>query len=71
MNLAGTPRHRSWGHVFTSEPVEEEQTGVVTRRDQLIDGSRGHQMQAAVGMVTGYPRMAQLAGRTLRMWASR
>ena len=32
MNLAGTQRHRSWGHVFTSQLVEEEQTGVVTRR---------------------------------------
>jgi hypothetical protein len=26
MNFGGTPRHRSWGHVFTSQLVEEEQT---------------------------------------------
>jgi cytochrome P450 len=32
MNLGGTPRHRSWGHAFTSPLMEEEQTGVVTRR---------------------------------------
>jgi hypothetical protein len=32
MNLGGTPPPRSWGHLFTSQPVEEEQTGVVTRR---------------------------------------
>jgi hypothetical protein len=32
MNLGGTPRHRSWGHLFTSQLVEKEQTGVVTRR---------------------------------------
>jgi len=32
MNFGGTPRHRSWGRVFTSQLVEEEQTGVVTRR---------------------------------------
>jgi hypothetical protein len=31
MNLAGAPRHRAWGHVFTSQLVEEEQAGVVTR----------------------------------------
>ena len=32
MNLGGTPPHRSWGHVLMSQLVEEEQTGVVTRR---------------------------------------
>jgi hypothetical protein len=29
MNRGGIPRHRSWGHVFAPQLVEEEQTGVV------------------------------------------
>jgi hypothetical protein len=44
MNLGGTQRHRSWGHAFTSPRMEEEQTGVVTRRGRAASTPSGRKL---------------------------
>jgi hypothetical protein len=46
MNLAGAPRHRSWGHVFTSQRVEEEQQAWPPAGEGRVD-PRGASLAAA------------------------
>jgi hypothetical protein len=47
MNRGGIPRHRSWGHVFAPQLVEEEQTGVVPPAGEGHTDPRGASLAAA------------------------